>query len=204
MIVVDIETSGKSFIKCGIWQIGAVDLDTKEEFLEEGRIDDDEIISKEALEIVGKTEKELRNRNKQSQKELIENFFIWIRKRKVKTLIGHNFSFDKSFLEIKSEKYNLNVPFSHRTFDLHTIAQIKFFELNKKFFNKEDNKSNMGLGNVLKLCGFSGDPRGSHNALEDAKLTAECFSRLVYGKNLLEEYSKFEVPNFLKNNLNAR
>ena len=33
MILLDIETSGLKFNECGIWQIGAIDLNTKEEFL---------------------------------------------------------------------------------------------------------------------------------------------------------------------------
>ncbi len=37
-----------------------------------------------------------------------------------------------------------------------------------------------------------------HNALTDAKLTAECFSRIVYGKNLLEEFKKFPIPEYLR------
>ncbi len=63
----------------------------------------------------------------------------------------------------------------------------------------------MGLRNILKLCGIEDERRSvredkisregkPHNALEDAKLTAECFSRLVYGKNLFPEYAKFKIP----------
>ena len=61
----------------------------------------------------------------------------------------------------------------------------------------------MGLKRVLKLCGLKdnrmqhedgkiveGKP---HNALQDAKLTAECFNRLVYGKNLLQEYAEIKT-----------
>lgn len=47
MIVVDIETSGLDFNKCGIWQIGALELENPANtFLEEARIDDeDEILN---------------------------------------------------------------------------------------------------------------------------------------------------------------
>ena len=37
-----------------------------------------------------------------------------------------------------------------------------------------------------------------HNALEDAKLAAECFTRLMDGKNLFPEYSQFKVPGELR------
>ncbi len=147
-----------------------------------------------------KTEEELRNKNKQSQKELLEKFFKWLEGRKMKNLLCHLPEFDQGFLRVKARKYFDADPFwpdHHRAFDTHTIAQIKFFELNNKFLTKEDNNSDMGLGNILKLCGME-DNRESHNALEDAKLTAECFSRLMFGKNLFSEFNKFEIPQELK------
>lgn len=66
----------------------------------------------------------------------------------------------------------------------------------------------MGLTNILEFCGMKDerislrdghvDRKGSpHNALEDAKLEAECFSRMAYGRNLLEEYKKFPLPDYL-------
>ena len=211
-IVVDIETSGGSPLEHGIWQIGAIDLNTMEEFLDESRIDNEDKVSEEALRIIGKTEEELRNKNKQSQKELLEKFFKWLEGRKMKNLLCHLPEFDQGFLRVKARKYFDADPFwpdHHRAFDTHTIAQIKFFELNNKFLTKEDNNSDMGLGNILKLCGIQ-DMRRSvkegeifregkpHNALEDAKLTAECFSRLMFGKNLFSEFNKFEIPQELK------
>ncbi len=210
-IVVDIECSGGSPNEHGIWQIGAVDLNTMEEFLEEGRIDDEDKVLEEAATIIGKTEEELRDSNKQSQKELLDKFFNWLETRKMKTLLCHLPEFDEGFLRNKALKYFKRDPFwpnHHRPFDLHTIGQIKFFEINGKFLTKEDNNSDMGLGNILKLCGIE-DKRRSlnkgklkegepHNALEDAKLTAECFSRLMFGKKLLDEYSKYEIPGELR------
>ncbi len=212
MIVLDIETSGGHPTENGIWQIGAIDLNTMEEFLEEGRIDDEDKIEVEALKVGGKTEEELRDSNKQSQKELLDKFFKWLETRKMKTLLCYLPEFDQGFLRNKARKYFSADPFwpdSHRPFDLHTIAQIKFFEMNGKFLTKEDNNSDMGLRNILKLCGMEDERRSvkegkisregkPHNALEDAKLTAECFSRLVYGKNLFAEYTKFPVPEELK------
>ena len=75
MIVLDIETSGLDNVKCGIWQIGAIDLDTHEEFLEEARINDEDLIldskvAKPVLEVIGKKEENLRDNTKQSQKQI--------------------------------------------------------------------------------------------------------------------------------------
>jgi DNA polymerase III epsilon subunit-like protein len=88
MIILDIETSGIDKVRCGIWQIGAIDLSNpKEYFLQEGRIDEkDEIVNsgeKPVLEVLGKTEEELRDKKKQSQKQLLINFFKWIEKNQL-------------------------------------------------------------------------------------------------------------------------
>ncbi|MDP2628393.1 MAG: exonuclease domain-containing protein [Nanoarchaeota archaeon] len=202
MIVLDIETSGTDFLKCGICQIGAIDLETLEEFFEEGRIDDeDEIVNigkdkLACLEVLGKTEEELRDNTKQSQKELLSKFFKWIEKRSTNFFLCHNPVFDLAFLNNKASKYGIERTFHHRSFDLHTVAQMKFYEL-YHLFSIKDNEVKMGLKNILNFCGIE-DNRKFHNSLEDAKITAECFSRLLEGKNIFPEYSKFEIPDYLK------
>lgn len=206
-IVVDIETSGGNPIEHGIWQIGAVDLNTMEEFIDEARIDEEDKVLDEALRIIGKTEEELRDSNKQSQKELLEKFFAWIKTREMKNLLCHLPEFDQGFLRNKSVRYFGNDffwPDFHRAFDSHTLAQNKYFEINGKFLITEEGNSDMGLRNTLKLCGIKDERRGRetdgepHNALEDARLTAECFYRLMFGKNLFPEFEKFEVPEVLR------
>jgi len=197
MIVVDLEMSGLNIEKCGIWQIGAVELENPENtFLEEARIDDGDEAYADALRVTGKTEAQLRDKNKQSQKELLKNFFDWSSKISSKIMICQHPQADFAFLENKAWKYNLDFPFSHRVFDLHSFSQAKYLEIKGKFLMKSGD-SEMGLRNTLNFVGME-DPRKEHNALEDAKLTAECFSRIVYGKTLLKEYSKFKIPDYLK------
>ncbi len=200
-IVLDIETSGLDRVKCGIWQIGAYDLTSRTEFLEECRIDDkDEIINtpgtKPVLEVIGKTEAELRDSKKQSQIQLLHHFFKWVDKRSMKNFLCQNPQFDVTFIEIRAKKYGLEIPFYYRSFDLHDTAQNRYFDLYEKFLVKDDH-SDMGLSNILKFCGME-DNRKAHNALEDCKLTAECYSRLRLGKNLFPEYAKYPVPEVLR------
>ncbi len=210
MIILDIESSGLDSGKCGIWQIGALELENSDNyFLEEGRIDDEDLIEEGALKVTGKTESELRDKKKQSQKQLIENFFKWVEKRKLKNFLCQNPQFDVAFIDIKARKYGLKMPFHYRSFDLHSIAQTKYFELNRKFLINNDH-SDMGLTNILNFCGLpdermrlednrSGEiniiQKGkTHNALEDCKLEGECFSRIRDGKNLFPEFLKFKIP----------
>ncbi len=200
-IVLDIETSGLDLVKCGIWQIGAIDLNTMEEFFDECKIDcEDEILNLKGrtpvLELIGKREEELRDENKQSQRELLKKFMEWIKGRKMKNFICQNPQFDLAWLWRRIQKEGLDRSFNFRAFDLHSIAQLTFYNLNKNFLIKEDH-SDMDLSNILKFCGIE-DNRKSHNALEDCKLTGECFSRLIYGKNLFPEFSKYKLPEILK------
>jgi CYTH domain-containing protein len=44
-----------------------------------------------------------------------------------------NPQFDEALLEIKARKYGLKFPFHYRAFDLHSIAQAKYLEINDKF-----------------------------------------------------------------------
>lgn len=201
MIAVDIETSGFDFLKCGIWQIAAIDLKTKNQFFGECQIDnEDRIINdlseKPVLEVIGKTEKLLRAPDKQSQKELLKKFFKWFENVKIKNCICQNPQFDLGFIMTKARKYGLKIPFHHRAFDLHSIASLKYFQIKGKFLIDKDH-SGMGLSSISKFCGMN-DERKVHNALEDARLEAECFSRLLYGKPLLDEYKKFPVQLYLK------
>jgi len=212
MIIVDIETSGLlDPYNIGIWQIGALEFnDPSNIFLEEARIDDSDQIMEEALKVTGKTEQQLRDKTKQSQKQLLENFFKWAADIESKLFVAYNTPFDYGFLSIKAKKYNLRFPFSWRTLDLHVIAFDKYFQLNKEF-PIQNGESILNLARVMELCGIK-DTRiqlsggevvreGSpHNALEDAKLEAECLSRILYGKSLLKEFEHFPIPEKLKIN----
>lgn len=208
MIVVDIETSGLDCQKCGIWQIGALDFyNPSDIFLEEARIDEEDIVEEGAMKICGLKKEQYKDKSKQSQKQLLIRFFKWTEDKKIKTIICQNPQFDWSFITLKANKYGLKVPFHHRTLDLHSIAALRYFQVNSKFLIKEGH-SDMGLSTILKFCGVE-DPRikldgntllkkgKPHNALEDCKLEAECFSRLIYKKSLLSEYSKFKLPDYL-------
>ena len=210
MIIVDIETSGNfEPYKNGIWQIGAVEFDNpRNTFFGEGRIDEGDAVEEVALKVIGKTEQQLRNAKKQSQKELLENFFKWVEKINNKILVAQNVSFDYGFLFLRAKKYNLKFPFHYRSIDLPTIAFHKYFMINKKL-PIEEGKNIFSLAKILEMCGMrdervqmkenevvkEGKP---HNALEDAKLEAECLSRILYGKNVFPEFRNFPVPKFLK------
>src|SRR3989344_9623267 len=106
MIVLDTESSGINREINGLWQIGAFELENpKNTFLMEGRIDDEDEVHSSALLVIGKTEEELRDKGKMSQKELVKKFFEWVSKIESKNIIAQGPLFDVGYLEKKSTKY---------------------------------------------------------------------------------------------------
>jgi DNA polymerase III epsilon subunit-like protein len=197
MIVVDIETSGVTFADSGIVQIGAVDFENPARtFNMECRIDPDETCMHESLELTGLTEQEIRDEKRMSQKELLEKFFAWCARTTIKNFMCHNPQFDFAFLKTKAEKYDLELPMHWRCLDLHSMACLKYMQVYGQLHTTQK-RLDMGLPNILRFCGMD-DPRNKHDGLEDAELTAECFSRIMYGKNLLEKYAQFEIPEYLQ------
>ena len=189
MIALDIETSGLDMEKCGIFQIGALEIESNKEFFEEARIDESDLILDQALEITGKSENDLRDKNKQGQKQMLEKFFKFVENCKIKNFLCQNPQFDIPRIEVKAKKYGLKTPFHYRAFDLHSIAQAVYYKNHGKYLFK-DGKSDLGLSNILKLVGKEDEriimkdgkiiKQGkAHNALEDAKLITECFKKLM-------------------------
>ena len=177
------------------------------------RIDDDDFVEEGALKVTGKNEGELRDKGKQPQERMISNYLDWVNMQEEKLFCGQNVGWDISMIQAKSTKYNIHKKFldihSQRGMDLHTMAQERYFDIHGKYLKKETGQSAFNLGKTLEFCGISDERinvRGSeivkegkfHNALEDCKLEGECFSRIVYGKNLFEEFKKFKIPDYLR------
>ena len=189
IIALDIETSGLDFTRCGIWQIGAIDMgNPSNRFLQDSRIDPDDDTEIEAMKVTGTNEEMLRDPQKQSQHSLLSNFFQWYRGVGGHNNLCHNPQFDISYLWHKASKYNLEVPFHYRSFDLHSIGQMRHVQLTNDLFGK-GNKG-MSLTDIINFCNME-DTRKEHNGLEDSMLAGECFSRLVRGENFLSEYAHY-------------
>jgi hypothetical protein len=56
----------------------------------------------------------------------------------------------------------------------------------------KNDRSDLSLDTILKYVGLPEEPK-PHIGLNGAKYEAECFSRLLYGKNLLPEFAKYPV-----------
>ena len=191
--MVDLETTGLDAQKNSIASIGAVDfLNPSREFYEECKIQEGAVVSEESLKITGFTLESLGDRRKPSVKDVTVGFFEWTKKAKARVLSGENPWLDASFLRKSAATYDVDWPFGHRLVDLHSVCYGHYlsWELPIPYGSHGDG---LGLDQILAYLGIKVD-RTHHNALADAKLEAEAFSRIIYGRPLLEDYHSHPIP----------
>jgi len=193
MIVVDTETTGVEPTKNALLSIGAIDFQNPERrFYEECRVFEGAHIDEQALAINGFTRESIKDESKMSDKELILKFMEWAKESPDTTFAGENPAFDRDFMREVALRYGLDWKFAHRTVDLHSVAYAYILGQGIELPMKNGH-TGQNLSLTLKLVGIS-DTRKVHNALEDALLEAEAFSRLIYKKNLLSEYKNLPIP----------
>ncbi len=198
MIVVDVETTGIEPSKHSIVSIGAVDFFAPDnQFYEECSIWDGAETTKEALRITGFTEEQVRDKSKMPLRHAIQKFSVWLSTRKYKTIAGHNIAFDRSFLKSSAERYGIHLPLLYRVIDLHTLVYIHHLMRNLTSHVDEQGRTKLNSDVVFNYVGLPPEPM-PHNALFGAKIMAEAFSRLTYGKNLLKEFERYPIPNYLQ------
>ena len=196
MIVVDVEASGVDYKKCSIISVGALDLEHPERQLyEECRIWDGAHIDPGASEVHGMSDAEITDPAKQTEADLVHKFITFAEQAEDRTFAGQNVSFDRDFLKAAAERAgHTDWPFAHRTIDTHTLAWMHMVKRGlTPPIDVEKHRSALNLDAVLLYCGIPEEPT-PHNALTGAKSHAEVISRLLYGKKLLPEFEKFEIP----------
>lgn len=197
MIVIDIETSGLDPNRHGIISLGAVDFEKPDHiFYSECRVFDGADIDEQALVVNGFTESDITDPSKQDPKVLILAFTEYAKLCSDTTLAGMNPGvFDIPFLEKAAQRERLNWTFARRSIDLHTLcyAHMRMQRIPVPIKNKH---SGINLARILEYVGLE-NIDVPHHALGDAKLTAECISRLLYNKPLLEEFKRYPLPSHL-------
>ena len=197
MIVLDCETTGLYPRKNSIVSIGAVEFyNSNNMFYEECKICEGAEIEQKALDINGFTKEQITDPNKKSLEQILTNFLKWIEPCSNITLAGENPRFDIDFLNAATDMYGIRFRFGHRSIDLHSLC-IAHHMKRGIILPLKNNKSDLNTDKILNYVGLPEEPK-PHHALTGAKMEAEAFSRLIYGKNLLDEFSKFDVPRYLK------
>ena len=189
----DVETTGLDDRAHSIVSIGAVDFVSPErQFYGECKIWDGASVDDGALRVNGFSVEDVTDQTKKSLEQLVGEFFAWTRLSENRTLMGFNTFFDHGFLRASAERYHMPWEFGHRIIDLHSVAwaqmHMRSIEPPMKY-----NRSAINNDSLLRYVGLPEEPK-PHNGLVGAKMEAEAFSRLLYGKNLLREYASFVIP----------
>lgn len=109
--------------------------------------------------------------------DVIPEFEKWI---KTKTngaplskvvICGQSVIYDINFLRFAYRNEKMSWPFSNKMIDLHTVSYL-FFQILEK--NGKSVPRSLSLGAVAGYFGLERE-EDTHNALEDAQLTARCF-----------------------------
>jgi len=211
MIVLDIETTGLDPDKHSVVSVGAVEFDPiklgfksgnsksrhkisqpENQFYQECRIWEGAEIMPEALDVHGMSREEITSSDKQSLENLMKLLLSWVESCDYHTMAGHNVHFDLGFVKNSLRRYDLKNVFQQRVIDTHSLTWMHMVKQGKERPTK-DKHSAVSSDFVFKYVGIE-YKRGDHNALEDAKLTAEAISRLLYDEKLLGEYGEHEIP----------
>lgn len=193
MVIVDVETTGTDPRVHSLLSIGAVDFETGEEFFEECRAFQGAKVEAEATAVNGISEKEAFSEVKQSDKELVEHFFLWLSKSEDHTIAGQNPHFDTSFIIAAAERYHLNYSIPKRVVDLHSVTWAHMILKGGKppIASK---RSDLNSDKIMEYVGIPAEAH-PHIAIGGAKIEAEAFSRLLREKPFYEDqYSKFLIP----------
>jgi len=197
MIVCDVETTGLDSRKNSIVSLGAVDFEHPQNtFYGECRVFNGAKIDRAALKINGFDAKRIKCRDKKPLRMLMKEFTGWAYKIKDITIAGENPRFDLNFIAASLERYKLENKFGYRTYDLHSVC-YNYHVMHKISIPLKDNYSGITLDYTLRFVGLPEEPK-PHNGLRGAKLEAEAFSRMFYGKSLFKEYGIYPVPKRFK------
>ncbi|NDK08398.1 hypothetical protein EOM39_04085 [Candidatus Gracilibacteria bacterium] len=199
MISIDGEFTGLDHITNSLVSLGAVDFfNPTNQFYAECRIWEGATWVDEALKINGYSVEEIQDPNKMSLVELIKKFDAWLKTcPSPQILIGQNPKSDIDFLVESYKKAGLKYPLGHRSIDTHSVVFAKHLDLGKKILI-ERGIYKINLDESLRFVGIPGGEPKPHIALMGAKCAAEVISRTIYGKKLLPEFDKYEVPEYLK------
>lgn len=193
MIVVDVETTGTNPEKHSIISIGAVDFDhPTDQFYQECRVWEGAHVEPAAMAVNGMTDEQIRDPKKPEEGETVKEFFAWLQTRENMLLAGHNPMFDLGFLQAAAARHHIDFTIAHRSLDLHTLAYAHMVQHGQNPPLK-NGKSDLNSDTAMEYVGIPAEPK-PHIALNGAVWEAEAISRLLFGQNLLDQFSKYPIP----------
>jgi DNA polymerase III epsilon subunit-like protein len=193
MIVTDIETTGTNSEKHSIVSIGAIDMNSPERtFYAECKIWEGAHIEEKALEINDMTLEDATDQSRKTEAEIVADFLSWAMDSVDHTIAAHNPVFDLSFLEEAAGRAKINFPLARRSIDQHSVA-VTHMLLNNVAVPIEKGRTAINSDFIMKYVGIPAEPR-PHNALNGALWEAEALSRMLFNKNLLDQFKDHQIP----------
>jgi DNA polymerase III epsilon subunit-like protein len=201
MLVVDVETTGLNPQRNAMVSIGAIDFRRPERrFFGECRVWEGAQIDAQALVVNGYTHEQLMDPAKQSLEELMKAFVAWVRESDDQMLAGQAPTFDHGFLRASANKCGIDWFPGYRMIDLQTVAYVHYLKRGIQPPLNSKGTPGLSLDVTAKYVGLPEEPR-PHLAQNGAAWETESFARLIYGKNLLPEFSQYALPDYLSQNI---
>jgi DNA polymerase III epsilon subunit-like protein len=163
MIITDIEATGLDADKCSI-----------------------------LMAVNGYTMEQATDSRKQSEAELVTRFAAWVaRQNTVKIIAGQYIPADIAYLQAACARAGIEYFFPRHFIDLHSISYAEHLKKGIPI-PMNNTKPSIRLDDTLKYLGLPEEPK-PHIAINGARLETEAFSRLIHGKQLLEEYKQYPL-----------
>jgi DNA polymerase-3 subunit epsilon len=175
LIVIYTETGGFNPSKNALLSVAAVDSTTNEEFTAIIKPHSEWICEPDALAKNGFT-LEFLEKNGRPERDVMQDFALWLGVRRCSVLAGCNVAFDRDFLRAAFARCNLTWPMG-KMVDLQAAAWLAYEAGGLNLPVGKDEQPRLSLDHIAAAVGFSRSGK-IHNALEDALMTLACFHRL--------------------------
>ena len=193
MIVLDVETTGVYPEKNSLVSIGALDFYHPEDrFYKECRIWNGAEITPEALAVNGYTQEEITDQKKQTEADIVLNFFDWLKYKDDITIAGQNCFIDVQFIEAAAKRAGSKERLPKRIFEQHSIVM---FHMLKRGTTPpiKDRRSALDSDAIMVYVGIPAEPK-PHIAINGAIWEYEALYRLVYEKPGLDDFKQYPIP----------
>lgn len=195
MIVVDMETTGNTLATCSVVELAALDLNNPSNvFSGKCKPFEGAEILQGSLDMMGLKREDLFSSDRKSVETLFNDFMKWMEPIEDRTFAGAYVGFDIAMFKIQTQRMGIYFPIGYSAMEINSIVYA-WAKKNSVEIAFKENGIYAGISSTLKnnYVGLTLE-RKAHTALEDVKLSAEIINRILYGKNLLEEYKQYPLP----------
>lgn len=192
--VLDIETSGLNPSKCAVLSVGIVSYGKRlNEFYREYYPFDGAEIVEESMKVNGLDIGKLNKDPASNPEKVVNDVREFLDDNGCNITAGQNPSFDRSFVNAYAERYGLAFRLPIWMLDMHSVCMAYMLENGIGVPRKPGNGLFLSGDSILEFVGLGREPK-PHNALNGARYEFEALCRLIYGKNVLPQFSNRPVP----------